>query len=464
MNAYTLTPDDLLFFRDARPIESAGGHGARWPEPSVVFDAIHAALWRAFPDAAQPMPWEHAHRFGRSSQRDMTRDRTQRFGSLATAGLFPVVNDEHWLFPAPADVTPDLEADRWLLAPALHPGANPSANLPKPLLYPVANLSKPSKESVAPWWASNAWNSYLNGQKPSAQDMRRQRDLFEDEWTTGIGIDPDKGTQDGERIYSAQYLRLRPEVRCGFVGSLDMKQNGDSTHRHDGLKDLFASHSTIIVGGQQRFCKVAPFGSGTIPLPIGRVEGFESSKLAGHKGFMVKWVLLTPAIWPLIDGNAEKGIQQHPGGWLPNWISQDTGRVLLKHRSGTVRRVWDERRGRTIRVADSSSDIAATLVAAVVPKPVPITGWTERLHLLRDEHHWAKDGPAHGPRTTHLAVPAGAVFYFVAKDASHLASVLNWHGLDTAPTKIRNRRSTLMGEKGFGLGVCGTWTPAEIKG
>ena len=122
MNAYTLTPDDLLFFRDARPIESAGGHGARWPEPSVVFDAIHAALWRAFPDAAQPMPWEHAHRFGRSSQRDMTRDRTQRFGSLATAGLFPVVNDEHWLFPAPADVTPQAgrhgQAQRcgpWLL-------------------------------------------------------------------------------------------------------------------------------------------------------------------------------------------------------------------------------------------------------------------------------------------------------------------------------------------------------------
>ena len=40
-----------------------------------------------------------------------------------------------------------------------------------------------------------------------------------------------------------------------------------------------------------------------------------------------------------------------------------------------------------------------------------------------------------------------------------LAAALNWHGGDTAGTTIRNRRSTLLGEKGFGLGVCGTWCP-----
>lgn len=83
MNAYTLEPQDLLFFRDGRPIATAGGHGARWPEPSVVFDAIHAALHRAFPEM---QPWEHAHRFGRSSDRDLQRRRTQRFGSNRAAG------------------------------------------------------------------------------------------------------------------------------------------------------------------------------------------------------------------------------------------------------------------------------------------------------------------------------------------------------------------------------------------
>jgi hypothetical protein len=63
-------------------------------------------------------------------------------------------------------------------------------------------------------------------------------------------------------------------------------------------------------------------------------------------------------------------------------------------------------------------------------------------------------------------VPAGAVYYFAcdsAKDAAALASALNWHG-ETPGTTIRNRRSTLLGEKGFGLGVCGTWTPHGREG
>ena len=36
MQIYMLTPNDVLFFRDGRPMEAAGGHGARWPEPSLT--------------------------------------------------------------------------------------------------------------------------------------------------------------------------------------------------------------------------------------------------------------------------------------------------------------------------------------------------------------------------------------------------------------------------------------------
>jgi hypothetical protein len=51
------------------------------------------------------------------------------------------------------------------------------------------------------------------------------------------------------------------------------------------------------------------------------------------------------------------------------------------------------------------------------------------------------------------------VYYFAcdsAADARNLASALNWHG-NSDGSIIKNRRSTLLGEKGFGLGVCGTW-------
>src|SRR5439155_6702849 len=107
MPTYTITPQDVLMFRDGRPMEGGlSGHGARWPDPSIIFDALHAALHRAFP-AQSPeafQPWEHLHRYGRSSDRDFNRKPTQRFGSLATLGPFPV-HDGRWLFPCPADVT-----------------------------------------------------------------------------------------------------------------------------------------------------------------------------------------------------------------------------------------------------------------------------------------------------------------------------------------------------------------------
>jgi len=86
-----------------------------------------------------------------------------------------------------------------------------------------------------------------------------------------------------------------------------------------------------------------------------------------------------------------------------------------------------------------------------VPKPLVVTGWA-----LPDEASEEKGGA----QSSHLAVPAGAVYYFEADngtEAQKLAGVLNWHGLELPPTTFKNRRSTLLGEKGFGLGVCGTW-------
>jgi hypothetical protein len=99
--------------------------------------------------------------------------------------------------------------------------------------------------------------------------------------------------------------------------------------------------------------------------------------------------------------------------------------------------------------------IRANLVAAIVPKPLVVTGWA-----LPDEHGENERERTGGAQSTHLAVPAGAVYYFEADsvdEARKLAAALNWHGSESNPTTIKNRRSTLLGEKGFGLGVCGTW-------
>lgn len=157
----------------------------------------------------------------------------------------------------------------------------------------------------------------------------------------------------------------------------------------------------------------------------------------------------------MTDGPSSRGTDRrnHPGGWLPNWIDPATGTVLLRTVSPTERnrRRTLNARSEGYRSEDGSELIDAALVAALVPKPIVVTGWS-----LADD----LAGESGGAQSTHLAVPAGAVYYFEAASPTHagrLAAALNWHG-STEGTEIKNRRSTLAGEKGFGLGVCGTWT------
>ena len=133
----------------------------------------------------------------------------------------------------------------------------------------------------------------------------------------------------------------------------------------------------------------------------------------------------------------------------------------LAQAHGAARDVAKESRDAYRRRVRDQAPIAARLIAAVVPKPIPVTGWS--LGSDPDSQNSNSESPirAPGAKPTHLAVPAGAVYYFAcdtAEAARQLAAALNWHG-DTPGTTIRNRRSTLLGEKGFGLGVCGTWQP-----
>lgn len=419
MNTYTFEPSDLLFIRDARPID-IGGHGARWPDAPLIFDAIHAALHRAFPGVQD---WEHEHRTGVSSTRDHSEAnrRNQRFGGLATAGIFPVENGK-WFFPRPADWREAEDGTCGALRPTPVGGRS---NLPAPLTHTLANPCKPSKEEAKPWWTKAEFDSYLNGKNPADSETKKFSDLYSGEWQTGIGIDPDRQTQDGDRIYSAEYLRLREGVSAGFFAALPTKQKDKS--RLDCIDRLFSGDSSILIGGQLRACTVrAHAATATDLLPSG----------TEIKGKCLKWVLLTPAIFPAIGS--------HPGGWLPSWIDATNGRVQLLDGPG---------KNKAARMKqEPGKPIGARLVAACVPRAIPLSGWSERLDAAKDV---GSEGNR-GPRATQLAVPAGSVYYFEAdsqEDANKLAAALNWH---TSPNF--NRRSTLLGEKGLGLGICAPWS------
>ena len=416
MKTYTFEPSDLLFIRDARPIDS-GGHGARWPDSPLIFDAIHAALHRAFPTT---QPWEHAHCEGVSKRRDFApENRTQRFGGLATAGIFPVENGK-WLFPRPADWREDDVQG----APLRPEPSKGRSNLPSPLTHSLSNPCKPSKEESKPWWTKAALDSYLAGFKPAADQTKSLSDLCDSEWQTGIRIDPERQAQDGEGIYSAEYLRLRQGVAAGFFAALPTKQNGGISV--ECIDHLFAGDSAILIGGQLRSCTVrASATPASDILPTG----------AAITGTRLKWILMTPAIFPAIEA--------HPGGWLPSWINASSGSVQLLDGPGKNKA---KRSGVT-----EGKPIPARLVAACVPRAVPLSGWSERIEAAKA----SGDNDNRGPRATMLAVPAGSVYYFEAESsdaAQKLAAALNWH----SSTNF-HRRSTLLGEKGLGLGFCANW-------
>ena len=448
MNTIILEPTDVLFFRDGRPMEgSLAGHGAGWPTPNVISAALHAALHRSGFVG-------HPHRRGARGVYASDAQRDRKYGSLTVAGPFPVKagnKGETWFFPRPLDI------QNASLDPALLPtdAFDPiDSSLPEPLAYAVANLQPPNKDSLAKAWLSKtAYENYLKEANSIENESVKDEDFADQEQNIGIGIDPATGTTgQGEaegKLYSAHYLRLRDDWRMGLLAETHDKDF--KPHSGDMVKALFDGQDKhrIIVGGQQRVC-TASLQTCKIQLPAGKRSGFNRNQ-HGTK-YLVKWILLSPAVWPDIPAQSKEGasLKPHTGGWLPNWVDQQTGAVLLKsgnteRQNGETRISWRER----VRGFHS---IAAQLVAAIVPKPIIVTGYA----LPND----AADAPNGGAKSTHLAVPAGAVYYFEADseaEAQNLADALNWHGNDPDSTTVRNRRSTLLGEKGFGLGVCGTW-------
>jgi len=433
----TLTPSDVLFFRDGRPMEGSSiGHGAAWPLPNILDSALHHALRRSGEIS-------HTHTPKRSGK-ELNSARERHFGSLQTAGPFPILNGV-WYFPRPTD------ADKGATAQTTHkplkeklPGTASSLN---DKLTPVANTQPPSKEKSERWLSSDAYQDYLNNsgniKETDITDEEKKihflndSHIFAAEHNIGIGIDPNSGTTIDGAFYSASYLRLKENAHLGLLAKCQDKDSGDL------ISKVFPNSGVdtkILAGGQQRTCGVERVSPEKLTLPMG-------TTITGH---LVRWTLLTPAIFPEILENREKGVPCHPGGWLPSWIDAEM-HVQLKDSEASKRQSGEGRVSWRKRVK-ALNRINARLVAAIIPRAIPVTGWAT--HDTDDQS--GKLISTGGARATHLAVPAGAVYYFEAEskeEAEKLADALNWHGT-TSGTEIINRRSSLMGEKGFGLGVC----------
>lgn len=370
---FQLEPRDLLFMRDARPMEASdAGLGANFPRPDQLWSAIINAFHRQWPS---PQSWEgyiHTKRKEGRSRRNSDKRRhdnlnsSDRFGALKTCGPFPL-KDGKTYFQFPLDWGMEL-------VPC------PDTNLPTPLTHAFRDKEL-GKKSYPQWLHEVDYKKYL----ASSDDQSFEScDLFSIERNIGIAIDAGtRSTMEG-KLYQAEYLRLERGVSLGFSASCDLK-NGT---------DVFAQFKerNLILGGQQGIVTLNELQSDSGGLP-------QSPEVSSR---FLRWTLLTPAVFR--------------NGWLPDWCVDS--RTPPQSPLGTV------------MLKDCQF---AKLIAARIGKPLAFSGWDLQT----------------GPKPTQLAVPAGSCYVFdcgTVENAQQLANVLN----------PPNRRSSVFGEKGFGIGICST--------
>lgn len=435
-----LAPRDVLYFRDGRPLGGAAdGNGAQWPLPTVWHSAVLSAFHRNFSEEAVAK-YAKKHEHSRRGEKDKNFTRLKRtkavFGGVKTLGPFPRLEDKIY-FPLPADLLPEEKGGDAELLPAqllpCKPELGGKSNLPAPLKYVLWKEVKPTKQELGQWISQEGLKLYLEGKIEAlkvGEHIKKNSDFFDTEARPGIAINPETGTTEDSKFYSAEYLRLRRGVSMlAFLDSISVGRD-----KHYDLWNEFcenASRQSLILGGQ-RGVVWSNFSAGKTNLVPEVEKEKHFSRIPEGEKCLLKWTLLSPALF-----NA---------GWLPGFIKD--GKVDLKRipekLDGETRLQWRE------RISKDAGSINAQLVAARIGKPVAVSGW--KINADEKLKNSGNDG-AGAPKATRLLVPAGSVYYFECaspEDAENLYAAL--HG------KVK---SDLLGEQGYGLGVCSEWEFGE---
>jgi CRISPR-associated protein Cmr3 len=402
----SLQPQDFLFFKDSRPmLGSSPGRGAQLPMQHVLNGALHSALHRAFPEQGS-LEGEKIH---------TSEDGSFRFGNLTSVGPFLSNSDsDNWYFPTPLDLcTKSGELSHF---PLSRNGG--ISSLPSPLAHPVISRFPPTKENRQAFLNEAGFTKYLSGLRVDPTEFAGFEDFFSPEHAVGIAIDNDRNSVEKGMIYTSERMRLREQARLVAYASFHLKGR-------EALNELFTDNNRILVGGESRICSVESKPVTTLRLP-------NTPKISGTR---IKFVLLTPAIFVAVP--------DHNGGWLPNWVSPKDGSFRLLDGPGPDK---VKRLRKKFPDIKAGAPIEARLVSAHIGKPEIVSGWAQ--------------GKRGGAKSTLLAVPAGSVYYFEAsseEQAQKLVSALNWNSNKNSDSPSINRRSALMGEKGYGIGVCAPW-------
>ena len=365
MKNYRITPHDLLFFRDGRPLDRNKqdedhrniGHGAFWPRPDHLYNAVMHSLIgsRAAGESGE---------YG-------------KFGGLQTTGPFPLKRNE--------DGTETLFLPRPLDWDCLLEEIPAGATDAPPFIRHGFIDRVEGKKDYPAWIPCKAYSAYLSGNSLPVLD---KTSLFGVEPRVGNTLDPSTGASkrvaDKNRSgqYEAQYLRLEQGV--SMWSSITDADHPDATIPH-----------VAIMGGQGLLVFVEQDSS------LQKLESIfaRPETLGGDGPFYVRWTLLAPALF-------------EQTGWLPGWVDASLdGKVRLKERElprleRECRSAWKERQKAIPELEGVHLD------AAFVGKPTVFSGYDT----------------VDGVKPTRLAVPAGSCYVFRcdSRDAANaLVSLLH---------------------------------------
>lgn len=378
---YELTPRDVLFFRDARPMDVDKsrkddifnvGHGANWPRPDQLFSAVIHDLVRdpSAPEGA----W-----YGKVSD-------------LRVTGPFPLRNGELYL-PMPLD---------WDMNLVVFDATIGATDIPAPLMAGFADRVV-EKKSYPKWIPVADYTRYLRcevglGKAPTEADAPTNDDalLFLREPRFGTTLDAATGaskrlegrTESGR--YMAEYLRLGTGVT--FVCAVETVHDAE-------LRDRWVRFGGQ--GGLVRFEAADDLDARLRALPQGMPTRF------------VRWTLLAPALFAK--------------GWYPNWLEETadgtrTGKVMLPMEE-VLRRPGESRAAYRARMKVEMRPFeTARLIAACVGKAVAFSGYDSQ----------DREKP------TELAVPAGSSYVFACgtvEEAQKLVAALHLKALSALGEK-----------------------------
>ena len=360
---------DTLFFREALPMDQAGGVelSSVFPPPTrTVVGAIRTLIGEAL-----GVDWQ-AFKREESPLNDLlgTHD---RLGRLRFRGPYLLYRGER-LYPAPG-----LLLRTTLVADTV--GAKPvyvrlAPDLRKPVhcdlgrVFLPALSAKGTISAVKPlekaFLTGNGLKAVLSGATPSHEDVIARKVLYVEESRLGIGRDNRSGTVIESLLYQTRHLRLGPDPEDGPV-QIGMEVVGlDDTH-------FLKSPRWIRFGGESRMASVTR----GVPASLAVPEAPDSPN-----GIFV--TLLT---------HARFGESGKPD-WLPPRFS-DATHEGAKCWTGTI------------------AGVSLRLVSCVIGKTIREGGW---------------DLARHCPRPVRSLIPAGSVYFFQVLSSSCEEAVTAIHG------------------------------------